>query len=70
MASRRANKLRRRLDITGSGVPEKPRGMLVADYERLLEATLQAETRATEASTARLWQLIAWIESRRPPFTL
>jgi hypothetical protein len=75
LASRRANKLRQRLGITGLGVSEKPSGMLVADYERLLEATLQAEILETEACTARLLQLVAWIDRRRnrkpqPSFTL
>jgi hypothetical protein len=73
-ASRRANKLRQRLGITGLGVPEKPYGMSVLDYERLLEATLQAEMLETEACTARLLQLAAWIERRhnrrKPQFTL
>jgi hypothetical protein len=70
-ASRRANKLRQRLGITGAGVPEKPQGMFVRDYERLLEETLQAEMQATEARTARLLQLAAGIERRhKPPFTL
>jgi hypothetical protein len=54
---RRANRLRQRLGITRTEVPEKPPGMLVATYERLLEATLQAETRAYEASTARILRL-------------
>jgi hypothetical protein len=31
-------------------------------YARLLEETLEAETRATEAGTARLQRLLAWIE--------
>jgi hypothetical protein len=65
-ASRRANKLRRRLGITGLGVPDKPYGMWVSDYERLLEATLQAEIQATEACTARLLQLAAPARSRKP----
>ena len=64
LASRRANKLRQRLGITGLGVSDEPPGMLVADYERLLEATLQAEIQATEAGTARLLQLVAWIDRR------
>jgi hypothetical protein len=42
-ASRRADKLRRRLGIVGAVVPEKPKGMLAPVYERLLEKTLQAE---------------------------
>jgi hypothetical protein len=70
-ALRRANKLRQRLGITGLGVAEKPKGMRVADYARLLEAALQAEILATEAGTAQLLQLAARIERRRKPqFTL
>jgi hypothetical protein len=67
-ASRRASKLWQRLDITETGVPEKPHGMLVSDYARLLDAVLQAETQATEACTARLQQLTARIgnRSRKP----
>jgi len=47
--------------------------MLVPVYERLLEATLQAEMQAAEAGTARLLQLATGIGSRRrksPQFTL
>jgi hypothetical protein len=66
-AFRRAAKLRQRLGITGAGVPGKPKYMPVSDYERLLEAILQAEAQATEAGTARLLQLIAWL---KPRFTL
>jgi hypothetical protein len=65
LAPRRASKLRQRLGIIGPDVPGKPPGMRVADYERLLEATLQAEIQATEADTARLQKLIAWIDRRR-----
>ena len=64
-AYRRANKLRQRLGITGPGVPDKPYGMGVSDYERLLEATLQAETKAAEAGTNRILQIIGQIEKRR-----
>ena len=35
---RKAAKLRQRLGITGMNVPERPHGMLVRDYERLLAA--------------------------------
>jgi hypothetical protein len=70
-ASRRANKLRHRLGITGLYVPEKPYGMWVPEYERLLEEVLQAEIQATEAGTARLLRLVAWIDRRRKlQFTL
>ena len=72
-ASRRANKLRRRLGIAGMNVPKKPHGMPASVYKRLLEATLQAEMQAAEAGTARLLQLAAGIGSRRrksPQFTL
>jgi hypothetical protein len=45
--------------------------MLAPTYERLLEAALQAETKATEAGTARLLQLIERLERRhKPRFTL
>jgi hypothetical protein len=66
-AFRRANKLRQRLGITGRDVPGKPNDMPMHTYERLLEATLQAEIQATEAGTARLLQLIARL---KPRFTL
>ena len=72
-ASRRANKLWRRLGIARLGVPGKtpgkppgkPGGMLAPTYERLLEAALQAETKATEAGTNRILQIIGQIEKRR-----
>jgi hypothetical protein len=45
--------------------------MLVPVYERLLEATLQAEIQAAETGTARLLQLVEWIDrKRKPQFTL
>jgi hypothetical protein len=66
-AFRKANKLRQRLGITGRGAPDKPEGMPVATYERLLEETLQAEIQATETGTAWLLQLI---ERLNPRFTL
>jgi hypothetical protein len=66
-ATRRANKLWRRLGIQGGGMP-------VSAYEHLLEAALRAETQATEAGTARLLRLFAQIERRhsrrKPRFTL
>jgi len=64
-AYRKARKLRQRLGITGGGVPGKPKGMTVRDYERLLEAAQQAEALAYDAGTKHIWQLIAWIERRR-----
>jgi hypothetical protein len=71
-AFRRVNRLRQRLGPARMGAPEKPKDMLVRTYEHLLDATLRAEIQATEASTARLQQLVAWVESRRKPtlFTL
>jgi len=77
-ASRRANKLRQRLGITGiwedmAAAPEKPEGMSALAYAQLLEAMLQAELQAAEAGTARLLQLATRIGSRRrrkPQFTL
>jgi hypothetical protein len=71
LASRRVNKLRQHLGVTGMDVPEKPKKMRMRAYERLLDATLKAEIQATEAGTARLQRLAAWIENRlKPPFTL
>ena len=64
-ASRQAAKLRQRLDTTGIAVPEKPERMPVHTYARLLEKLLLADTQASEASTARLLRLVAWIEKRR-----
>jgi hypothetical protein len=64
-ASRHAAKLRQRLGETAGGVPGKPEDMPVPVYAQLLEAMLEAEIRATEAGTARLQQLAAWVESRR-----
>jgi hypothetical protein len=78
-AARRAGKLWRRLGIAGTNVPGKPKGMLVRDYARLLEAALLAETQATEACTARIQRLAVQVETRRkfrlpkprfPQFTL
>jgi hypothetical protein len=70
-ASRRASKLRQRLGITGLGVADKPAGMLVADYERLLEAALQAEIKEFEAGTTHILELAATIKRRRKiQFTL
>ena len=68
-ASRRANKLRQRLDTTGIAVPEKPEHMPVRTYARLLEELLLADIQACEASAARLLWLVDWIEKRhKPPF--
>ena len=39
--------------------------MRASDYERLLDAMLQAGTQVTEASTARLLQIIDWLDRRR-----
>ena len=64
-ASRQAAKLRQRLDTTGIAVPEKPERMPVHTYARLLEKLLLADTQASEASTARLLRLVAWVEKRR-----
>jgi hypothetical protein len=66
-AHRRANKLRQRLGITALGVAGKPKGMPMADYERLLEAVLQAEIKEIEAGTERILQIAAGI---RRSFTL
>ena len=65
-ALRRAHKLRQRLDIGGidAPLPEKPRGMPVHIYARLLEEALQAEIRAGDAYTNWLQRLAARVESR------
>jgi hypothetical protein len=47
--------------------------MTAPAYDSLLDAVLQAETQATEAHTAQLHRLIAWIgkrSRRKPQFTL
>ena len=68
-ASRRANKLRQRLDTTGIAVPKKPKHMAVRTYARLLEELLLADIQASEASAARLLWLVDWVEKRhKPPF--
>jgi hypothetical protein len=60
-ALRRANKLWRRLAGTEDAV----------EAVQLLAKALQAETQATEAHTAQLQRLIAWLDNRRgPQFTL
>jgi hypothetical protein len=64
-AHQKARRLQRRLGITGRTVPGKPENMRTRAYEPLLEATLQAETQATEAGTARLLQLIGQLDHRR-----
>jgi hypothetical protein len=70
-AFRRANKLRQRLAIVGASVPESPKPCGCAPMHACWRKHLEAETRATEAGTARLQRLLAWIESRRKPlFTL
>jgi hypothetical protein len=63
-ARRRANKLRRRLDInngTAGALPEKCKGMSARTYVCLLEKTLEAEILADEAWLKRL-QWLAQIE--------
>jgi hypothetical protein len=69
---RRANKLRQRLGITALGAADRPKGMLVRTYARLLEAALAAEIRETEAGTKRILQLAGRIQRRKAPpsFTL
>jgi hypothetical protein len=64
-AFRRANKLRQRLGITGIAepLPEKPKGMWVRTYARLLDKTLQAEILADEARANRIQRFVAQIEN-------
>jgi hypothetical protein len=65
-ALRRANKLWRRLD---SATLDSAEG--AAEAAQLIAGALQAETQATEAHTAKLQRLIAWLDHRRgPQFTL
>jgi hypothetical protein len=60
-ALRRANKLWRRLAGTEDA----------AEAVQLIAKAMQAETQATEAHTAQLQRLIAWLDHRRgPQFTL
>jgi len=65
-AARRAHKLRQRLAIGGidAPLPEKPWGMQVHTYARLLDEVLQAEMRAGDAYTNWLQRLAARVESR------
>jgi hypothetical protein len=60
-ALRRANKLWRRLAGTEDAV----------EAVQLIAKAMQAETQATEAHTAQIQRLIAWLDNRREPqFTL
>ena len=64
-ALRRASKLRQRLGI-GVGiaepVPDKPKGMSVRTYGRLLDEILQAEMLANEAQASRVQRLLAQLK--------
>jgi hypothetical protein len=62
-ALRRANKLQQRLGSRTSITVAGARAPW-ATYERVLEKTLQAELRATEAGTARIQWLAARIGNR------
>jgi hypothetical protein len=65
-ALRRANKLKQRLGI-GVGiaepVPDKPKGMSVRTYGRLLDEILQAEIRVNEAQANRIKRLLEQLDS-------
>jgi hypothetical protein len=65
-ALRRANKLKQRLGI-GVGiaepVPDKPEGMSVRTYGRLLDEILQAEIRVNEAQANRIKRLLEQVDS-------
>jgi hypothetical protein len=53
--------------ITGidAPLPEKPKGMWVRTYARLLEKTLQAEMLADDARTNLIQRLVAQTENHR-----
>ena len=65
-ALRRANKLKQRLGI-GVGiaepVPDKPEGMSVRTYGRLLDEILQAEIRVNEAQANRIKRLLEQVDN-------
>ena len=65
-ALRRANKLKQRLGI-GVGiaepVPDKPKGMSVRNYGRLLDEILQAEIRVNEAQANRINGLLEQVDN-------
>jgi hypothetical protein len=65
-ALRRAKKLRRRLGIDigiAEPVPEKPKGMSVHTYGRLLDEILQAEIRVNEAQANRIKRLLEQVDN-------
>ena len=65
-ALRRANKLKQRLGI-GVGmaepVPDKPKGMSVRTYGRLLDEILQAEIRVNETQANRIKRLLEQVDN-------
>jgi hypothetical protein len=64
-ALRRAKKLKRRLGIDigiEEPLPEKPKGMWVRTYGRLLDEILQAEMRAHEAQANRFQRPLAQVD--------
>jgi hypothetical protein len=70
-ASRRARKLRQRLDITRAGVMEKTKNMTISVYAKQLDAVLEAEIKAIEAGTAQILRIAGQLERRRKTqFTL
>jgi hypothetical protein len=73
-ALRRANKLWQRLNSAVTAEAAGAEAMPEPAYARLIEEVLQAETQATEACTARLQRLVAWLDKRsrrnEPQFTL
>ncbi len=65
-ANRRVNKIRQRFSGyvgVAASLPEKPRGMWLRSYERLLEQTLEAEMRLEEARTNQARRLLAQLEN-------
>jgi hypothetical protein len=65
-ALRRANKLKQRLGI-GVGIAEpvsdKPKGMSVRTYGRLLDEILQAEIRVKEAQANKIKRLLEQVDN-------
>jgi hypothetical protein len=64
-APRRANKLKQRLGIDvgiAEPLPDKPKGMWVRTYGRLLDELLQAEILADEAQGNRFQRLLAQLK--------
>ncbi len=65
-ALRRVTKIRQRFSGyvgMAAPLPDKPRGMWLRSYERLLDQTLEAEMRFEEARTNKVRRLLAQLEN-------